>query len=259
MFTRLVRDPNPGTVRGSSVIEPVADRADALEKKLKDAESAIASKAHGLWFAGAEPLIISGPDGDEVREPDEDVTKGLPDAITKAGPGDVITHDAQVALDRHAGEVADLEDYLRHDVNTILAAMPAPKFVIGAFDEGINRRVTQEQAPRYMQRVSQRKRRIEGLLSPVFATIAEQRGYDPAGVEMSLEPEEEDSPVRSLTLEETEKMANVATAIATVSGTRDPATLVDEGSLLSEVLQLPEDAGVDGFNDLASGETERED
>jgi hypothetical protein len=250
MFVRLVRDPNPGTVRGSSVIEPVADRADALKKKLEDAESAISSKAHGLWFAGAEPLIINGPDGDEVREPDADVTDGLPDAIAKSDPGDVITHDGQVGLDRLDGEVADLSDHLTHDVNEIVAAMPAPRYTLGAFDESINRRVTQEQRPIYESAVKQRKRRIEGVLSPVFAEIAEQRGYDPAGVAVSLEPPEDDSPVRSLSVEQSEVMLNVARSVKAVSGARDPTTLVEENSILDLVLQMPEEASVDGFADL---------
>jgi hypothetical protein len=249
-FVRFVRDPNPGSVRGTSAVEPVADRAEALREKLEDAESAISSKAHGLWFAGAEPLIVSGPDGDEVIEPDEDVTDGLPDAITEAGPGDVVTHDAQVGLDQFRGEVADLEDYLRHDVNTILSAFEAPRFTLGAFDDSINRRVTQEQRPIYEATVQRRKRRIESLLSPVFAEIAEQRGYDSTGVAMTLEPPEDDSPVRSLTVEQSEVMLNVARSVKEVSGTRDPATMVEENSILDLVLQMPEEAGVDGFTDL---------
>lgn len=249
-FVRLVRDPNPGTVRGTSAVEPVADRIDALREKLENAESAIASKAHGLWFAGAEPLIVSGPDGDRVIEPDEDVTDGIPEAIQNAGPGDVVTHDAQVALDQFQGEVADLEDYLRHDVNEILSAFDAPRFTLGAFDDSINRRVTQEQKPVYEQVVGQRKRRIERLLSPVFVEIAEQRGYDSKGVAMLLEPEDDESPVRSLTVEDSEIMLNVARSIREVSGSQEPATLVEEGSLLDLVLQLPEDAGVDGLSDL---------
>jgi hypothetical protein len=249
-FTRLLRDPDPGTVRGTSAVEPVADRAEALREKLEDAESAISSKAHGLWFAGAEPLIVSGPDGDEVIEPDEDVTDGLPDAITEAGPGDVVTHDAQVGLDQFRGEVADLEDYLRHDVNTILSAFEAPRYTLGAFDDSINRRVTQEQKPVYERAVKQRKRRIERLLTPVFAKICEQRGYDSAGVQLSLEPEDDESPVRSLSVEQSEVMLNVARSVKEVSGTRDPATMIEENSILDLVLQMPEEAGVDGFTDL---------
>jgi hypothetical protein len=124
-FVRYVRDPNPGTVRGTSAIEPVADRVDALRKKLENSEEAIASKSAGLWFAGAEPLVLSGPDGDQLVEPDEDVTKGIPEAIQNAGPGDVVTHDSQVSLDSFQGEVADLSDYLTHDVNYILSSFDA--------------------------------------------------------------------------------------------------------------------------------------
>jgi hypothetical protein len=248
-FVRFVRDPNPGSVRGESAVEPIAPRVDALRSKLKNTEEAAATKAHSIWFAGTDPIILSGPDGDKIVEPDDDVTDGIPEAIENAGPGDVVTHDGVVSLDEFSGGVADLSEYIQHDVRTILSAFHAPRFTT-SFDENINRRISQEQRPIYEEAVSQRKRRIEDVLSPVFAEIAEQRGYDPAGVAVSLEPPEDDSPVRSLSVEQSEVMLNVARSVKAVSGARDPATLVEENSILDLVLQMPEEASVEGFTDL---------
>ena len=45
-------------------------------------------------------------------------------------------------------------------------------------------------------------------------------------------------------------MLNVARSVKEVSGTRDPATMIEENSILDLVLQMPEEAGVDGFTDL---------
>ena len=63
--TKLVNDPDISSVFGTSAIEPVADRVDALLEKLADHELAIENSAHGRFFLGFDPIKLRNAQGGE--------------------------------------------------------------------------------------------------------------------------------------------------------------------------------------------------
>jgi hypothetical protein len=248
--TKLVSDPDVGDVFGVGSIEPVATRVEALREKMSDNEQAISSKAWGQWFIGFDPMTLKETDGSETLiEWDDDSMDDFMDELETIEPGDQVGHDGTIDVENIPGEVADILEYLKFDIDYILSALPAPKFVVG-WETDINQFVSDAQERAHEQRVQAMRHRIERALTPVLCEVARQNGYSDAGVRLRLEPEDEVSPILSLSDEEIERIERYASAMSDLSGSADPATLVDDETLRTLILQLPEDSEADGVESL---------
>ncbi|WP_254547497.1 hypothetical protein [Halomarina pelagica] len=243
--TKIVNDPDVGDIFGLSAIEPVSPRVEGVRKKLQDNEQAIESMAYGQWFFAFKPTVVD----DTLVEWDEDAIDDVMDEIEDVRPGDQIGLDGDIDVTNVPGEVADILGNLEFDVNYILSAMPAPTYAVG-FEENINQFVVDGQETRHETRVEQFRQRLAAALTPVLRTVAEQHGYDPAGVRLALEPAEETSPVLALTDEEMDRLQQYADAVEKLSGAADPSVLVDQETLLDLVLQLPKDAAASDLADV---------
>ena len=244
--TRLVRAADIGEVFGTSMVEGVSERVEAIKRKLEANEEAIASMAYGRWFFGFEPLVLENETGmDEVLEWSDDDMQAFMDELDALEPGAHVGHDGTIDVENLPGETADILEFLEFDVDYILSAMPAPKYSVG-WESDINQFVSNQQEQSHEQRVADMRRDIENALTPILQTVAEQNGYDPADVELSLEPEDDESPIRTLTDEQVERVERYANAIDTL-----PAGVASKAELRDLVLQLPdrEDAPAD-FDDL---------
>jgi hypothetical protein len=243
--TKLTRDGDIGDVFGTSSIEAVSPRVEALRKMLADHEQAIESLAWGQYFVGFEPLVVDG----EVIEWDESARDDVMDDLEETEPGSMIGHDGTVNVENIPGAVADIIDTLGYSTDYILSAMPAPTYSVG-FEESINQFVVDGQETRHETRVDATRQEIERALTPVLRSVAEQNDYDTSGVALRLEQPEERSPVLSLSDAEVERIERYAKAVDTLSGDADPATLVDDETLRSLILQLSDDAEPAGAGDV---------
>lgn len=231
--TKLVKDPDTADVFGMGSVNAVADRIEAIKKKLADNEKAIETTAYGRWFYTLPPQQKEDSETGEVEtiEFSDEAYQKFRHTVESAEPGDEILLDKRIEYENLPGEVAEIEAYLRFDIDWIVSVLPAPKYALGAFDSDINRRVTQEQQPRYERSVDDIQGDISRALTPVLRTVAEQNGYDPTGVTLSLEAPAETNPVLSRSVEENQ---SAATLYAAVGGRLTP-----EGA--AELLGVPEE------------------
>lgn len=242
--TKLVRDPDQGSVFGTPVNAPVAERVTALQEKLEDNEQAIKTKAHGIWSVAFgreyhfEHLEFApGEEIDVIEWDDKSQQAFLEDKVGSLGPGEVVGHDGAIDFEKFEGEIADgLVEFIELDIKYILAALPVPKYLTG-FEDDVNRDVTSEQAPAYEQSVQEMRDKLERELTPMLRMVAEDRGLSTEGLRLTLEPPEDDSPVMSL---DDETVARAHEFAQTIERLENSTLLTDE-EIRSHVLQLPEE------------------
>jgi len=243
-IVRYVKNSEPGSLTGEGDVAPISQRAEKFKEKMLNNELSIESMAWGQWFFGFEPMVIETEDGGtEIIEFDDQSMNEFEKKVEGLKPGAQITHDGKINVQNVPGEVADILGYLEFDVEYILSSLPAPKYLVGWADN-INRDITTEQKEAHEQDKQTRRRLHSRKLTPIVREVCEQEGYDPEGLRLVFEPEPDESPVMSLSTDETERVLNLSKALKNVAGSGEPTTLIEEDALLSLLLQLPEDVAL---------------
>lgn len=240
-------DPEDG-VFGVSILRSI--KADATEYKniKRDRAEAIKRKAWGLWTAQYTPEVIETETENIIIEWEDGDIDSVKSTVEDLGPGEMVHSDAAIQLKRHDAEVPELGDTLQHYVADILAPLPAPKFVTGHEDD-INRDVTSEQDPRYQQLVEEERDVQEASWTAAFRRVAERHeDLDPAGLQLKIEPEPEESPIMSLDNDAIERISTFAGAIADLYGPGGAPAFIQEQVLNELILHLPEDASIGDAN-----------
>lgn len=171
---KMTRDADIGEVFGTSAIESIAERVEALQKVLQDNDAAIASKAYPFW------LVQFGVGDDGPWETDEisdfmehhEVENFRP-SMKQGVAGDV---DIKVV----SGETADLEEVIAYNVNHIIAGLPTPKYHLGGFSEQVGQPEVDAQEAAFRRAVREMRHEIEDEFTPVLRKVAEERGLDKA-------------------------------------------------------------------------------
>jgi len=227
---------------GRSILRPIKEEATEYEQIKRDRATAIRTKAYGIWWAQFQKEVDELANGQvEVQEWDTDGIDGVMSELEDMGPGDVIEVDGPLELDQWESDVPDLDDTLQQLVDDILAPLPAPKYAVG-FETNINQFVTERQETRYEEVVSDGRRQAEDFWTGVFRTVAESHDLDPSGLQVRIEPDEDESPVLSLTDEEIDRMQTWAQAFKAIRGDAPADGVLDLEQALQLILQLPEDA-----------------
>jgi len=236
-------------VFGTSIIEGISEDITEYKQIKRDRSEAINRKAYGIYTAQFTPEVIDLGDRKEVIEWDDASIQDTEAELNNMDAGDVLTSDANIDLEKYESEVPELDDTIRQYINIILAPLPAPKYMVG-FAEGINRDVTEEQREGYLDLVSEERRYQEKKWTPVLREVAERQGLDPTGVELKIQPETEENPVKSLSTEEIERMNTYVGALNAAAGPQaGPTALVSREELL-EVLDFPTE-DMDNPEDMA--------
>lgn len=244
-ITTLVRDPQPGDVFGTPVNYSISDRVTAFKEKLQDNERAIKTKAYGIWSVafGREILTdhldyTSDPDDGPILNEwsSEEQEQFINNDIQELGPGEVVGHDGLIDFEKFEGEIANgLLDFLEFDVKYILSQLTVPKYLTG-FEDDVNRDVTSEQSPSYDDSVDDMRQKLERELTPMLRMAAEDRDLSTEGFKLKLEPEEDESPIRSLTDEEVNRFKTYAESLEKIEN----LTIVTEEEKRALLAQLPE-------------------
>lgn len=227
---------------GTSILESVSDDIAEYHEIKRDRARAIKTKAYGLWDASFNKEMLELGNGQvEVTEWSEDDQKEWIDEAGEIGPGDIMGHDGSIELQRFPSEVPQLDGVLDHYVDDITSPLPAPKYAIG-HEENINQFVSQQQENRYEKLIHEERRYQEQSWTEAFKLVAKRKGLDTEGLKVLIEPEEEESPVRSLDDEEIDRIRVYTQALKDLYGSGSAASYVDEETLRELVLQLPEDS-----------------
>lgn len=234
-------DTNEEGIFGTSIFEAISIDIEEYKEIKRDRARAIKTKAYGLWDASFQKEIHDLGGEIEVTEWDNESIDDWLDKVDEIGPGDIVGHDGAIELDKFDSEVPDLEGVLGHYVDDITSPLPAPKYAIG-FEKNINQFVTERQESRYEQLVSEERRYQERSWLDAFKMVAERKGLDTSGMRVRIEPEEDESPVRSLSDEDVARIREYTQSLADVYGNGGAPSFVDEETLRELILQLPEDS-----------------
>lgn len=246
---KVARSPIPGEVWGESVIHSVGDLVRGMKQIIRDNETAIQSKAYGIWSVafGTEVLEFGDYAEPELLEWDEDdQTQFLEEQIgSQMGPGDIIGHDGNISFEKFEGELADgLIDVIELYIKLIITALPTPLYAVG-FESNINQFVTAHQETRYEKAIREMRQTLAQAFEPALEEIAEQQSLPTEGLTLRIEPEEDESPVMSLDDDEMERLNAFTTSLADVYGNGGASSFLDEETLAELILQLPSDAIAD--------------
>ncbi|MFC6825684.1 hypothetical protein [Halopelagius fulvigenes] len=241
--TKIARDPDPGELWGTPATHSVRDLVRGLKQILKDNENAIQTKAYGIWSLAFETGVVEA--GDEVivtewsaNEQSEFIEEKIG---SEMGPGDIIGHDGTVTFEKFEGEIADgLLNVINLYIKLIVSALPVPLYAVG-FEENINQFVTTQQERRYEKRVIDLREELTDGFLPAMKRVAEQRDLDTSGMDLVLEPDDDDSPIRSMDADELEAAASYGKLIEFVFGDK-AYQYFDREYLADLIMQLPGDA-----------------
>jgi len=257
---KQVLDPNLGGsedfesgVFGTPITAAVADDAEEYKSIKRDRARAIKTKAYGVWSAEFDTEVIETPSANEqdiLKEWNEDEQDEWVDNVGDLGPGDIIGHDGNIELDAWEPTVPDLNDELAHYVEDILSPLPTPKYMV-AFGSDINQFVAERQEAAYKKTIKEERRYQERQWTQVFRTVAERHpDLDPTGLKVKIEPDDDESPIRSMDSEDIEKVETYTKALKNVFPSGVVANM-DRETLFELVLQLPEDEQEEAMSELA--------
>lgn len=186
-ITKLTRDADVGELYGTSRLESVLGRIEALNQKLNDKDIAIRNKAWPIW------VFKFGPDDDPWHPDDvdnfmEEESEGNFTPGTKHGvQGDV---DIQTV----GGDVPEISESIQYDVNHIISGLPMPKFATG-FAEEINQFVSKQQENRIRRQVRESRRELEYEFQNILELKAEELGLDTSGLSLHIEQPDGEDPL----------------------------------------------------------------
>lgn len=183
---KITRDEGTGSLRGTSRLEAVYERVDALMDKLNANDEAVMSMAWKFW-------LLKFGTGEDGPWPKEDI-KNFMQNHTKNDfkPGMKQGVQGDVDIQTVSGETADLEHTVETDINLIMTALPGPKYALGAFEADINQFVSRSQETRFQNQVEEGRNELEREFTPAIREKAEEMGYDPSEVYLRIgkSPEE---------------------------------------------------------------------
>lgn len=190
--TKHAHDTDTGDIFGRPDTASVADRAQAINDKLSDADQGITAKAYKYWLVNL-PGVSKSQAESLLKDLD------LDDPTTKS-----VTNSAEMEVESIDGEVPDIVDHLQFEVEYILSAMPIPLYKAG-FAGDINRDVTSEQESDYEQDVRDERRELEAIFEPIIQAKARELaggdadadggGESVPDVTFEIAPDDADSPL----------------------------------------------------------------
>jgi hypothetical protein len=191
----ITRDQRTGDVWGTSRLKAIQKRADGMLEKLDHSDRAVKTMAypHRVLRFGDEEYVWSD---DEIKGAIQkyDVENFEP-GMTSGLPFDV-------NVEEYSGELPELRENIKTDVDVIMSGMPIPKYELGGFEENINQFVSRSQERRQQQKIEEARRELERELTPVLQQKAEEiEGVDSEEVRLVI-GEESDEGAEDTTPEE---------------------------------------------------------
>lgn len=245
-------------VFGTPITAAVADDAEEYKSIKRDRARAIKTKAYGVWSAQFDTEVIETPDATEpdiLKDWSDDEQDDWVNNVGDLGPGDIIGHDGAIELDAWEPTVPDLNDELAHYVEDILSPLPTPKYAV-AFGSDINQFVAERQEAAYKKDINEERRYQERQWTQVFRTVAERHpDLDPAGLEVKIKPDTDESPIRSMDSEDIEKVETYTKALQNVFPSGVVANM-DRETLFELILQLPDEQQEEAMSELGLDESD---
>jgi hypothetical protein len=150
-----------------------------------------------------------------------------------------------------------LNDELAHYVEDILSPLPTPKYMV-AFGSDINQFVAERQEAAYKKTIKEERRYQERQWTQVMRTVAERHpDLDPTGLKVKIEPDDDESPIRSMDSEDIEKVETYTKALKNVFPSGVVANM-DRETLFDLILQLPDEQQEEAMSELGLDESDEQ-
>lgn len=185
-ITLLTREVRTGNVFGVSVIAPIQKRAESMLKKQDDVDQAIETMAYPHRYIRFGDEEAPWDYQTEIKPYMEEYEPGnMEPGQTSGGPFDV-------QIEQYQGEFPEgVHNSVSTDVDTIMAAMPVPKYELGAFEADINQFVSRSQENKHNLEIREARRELEAEITPILQQRAEELDIaNPDEVKLIIEPEE---------------------------------------------------------------------
>jgi hypothetical protein len=249
---KLVRDPDTHDIFGHSVVAPIANDIEELDRMLHDVGEAVHSKGYPMWI-----FQLGEPSGDPQNPrkgvwPEEEIKNYRDDH--KEGNWSTDQKDfvpGDVDLETYDSDVPEIEELVQQRIERIISGLPVPKYKIGAHTDSINRDVTSTQEPQYERTVRSKRRDLESAFEPYFRRKARELGYDDEAVEsieLRIEEEQETNPLKREDFD-TAEFAEFCSGLEAAGG--GDATEIIEPDEMRDLLGLPDRDGDEDISALA--------
>ncbi|WP_137288637.1 hypothetical protein [Natronorubrum halophilum] len=222
---------------GSPPLESVADDAEEYRSIKRDRAVAIKKTAYGVWLVEFDTEVTELPGNNEaiVETWDQDEQDEWVNNVDALEAGGIIGHDGSITPDQWEPTIPELDGPLEHYVSDILAPLPSPKYTT-AFGESIANHVSDRQENSYQDTVTEERRAAERDWTQAFREVADRHpDLDPSGVQVKIEPEEDESPIMSMDDDEVERLNTYTKAVERI----EMATTLTEEEKRDLLLQLP--------------------
>lgn len=195
---KLTQDADTADIFGTSTIEPVSEEIKELRQMLHDTAQAVHSKGYPHWI-----FKMGEPNGD-VSDPRAGI---WPDERMEAyrtahkegnwstGQKDFVPGDVDV--ETISSDVPEVEELLNWYIESIVSALPVPKYKIG-YADSVNRDITKTQQKQYERKVRGERRRLEKAFTPTIREKAKEFGASDelaASVELNIEESKDENPL----------------------------------------------------------------
>jgi len=184
--TLITRDRRTGDVWGTSRLKAVEKRANGFIEKLDNSDRAVKTLAypHRVLRFGDEEHPWGEDEIDEAIEQYD---------VENFEPGMSTGVPFDVHVEELSGELPELRENVKTDVDVIMSGMPIPKYELGGFEENINQFVSESQERRQQQQIDEARRELESELTPILREKAEELdGVNADDIRLVIEPDEDE-------------------------------------------------------------------
>jgi len=185
--TLITRDRRTGDVWGTSRLKAVEKRANGFIEKLDNSDRAVKTLAY------PHRVLRFGDEEHPWREDEIDEAIEQYD-VENFEPGMSTGVPFDVHVEELSGELPELRENIKTDVDVIMSGMPIPKYELGGFEENINQFVSESQERRQQQQIDEARRELESEFTPILREKAEELdGVNADDVQLVLEPDGENA------------------------------------------------------------------
>lgn len=235
------RTPPAGQIWGIPITRNIKQEVTEFVNIRKDLARAIRTKAWGIWSVAFDTEVIETKDEVIIEGWEADEMDSFTSGLGSMDPGEIVGHDGSISFEKHQGEVPEeVLDVLESYVKLIVSALPPPLYAVG-FEDNINQFVVKEQEQIYEASVRSMQQTLKETWTPTLREVCISHGKDPSGVQLELEPEEDESPIRSMETDDMEKFALFADGLSSLLG-QDAYKAFRPEQFADLVTQLPEEA-----------------
>lgn len=220
-------DADTAEIFGTPYTASVYDRANAVRQQYKDLDQAMKAVSYSHFVA-------------KVDTDDQEQAKKLLQGFDPSAPEKVNVVSYNVDIDHYSGDIPDINDTLKQEIEFILSAFPVPIYRIG-FEGEINRDVTTEQSDDYTRALSDWRSDIAEKFQGVLQRKAEEFVDGAPSVELVIAERESSNPLEDESFDAEEFATTMQGLKAATGPGQSPIDILPPETIIETFLGLDPD------------------